>query len=260
MTPKSRRTILTLAGLGLGYAGLRAAVLNWPQSLVYEPLAAPAGFRRLQGGSSSGAFDPLVGLSAPDAPSTRAAKDRMRADVLRAPCAALYGTLTLTPDQVPIASFSDYFCPFCRVQTEQIADLVARSPDTLAVAWHEMPILSDMSNGAAKLALAAKRQDAYVAAHARLMRIRFRDSPQFLEDFSRDLGLDHNRLLRDIQSPGLARELAVSAAVASALRFVGTPALVVGHTIVQGQITEKTLRRIIEDVRASDWHNACMGG
>jgi hypothetical protein len=40
--------------------------------------------------------------------------------------------------------------------------------------------------------------------------------------------------------------------------FVGTPALVIGRTVVQGQISDKMIRRIIELEREEGWNVACV--
>lgn len=110
---------------------------------------------------------------------------------------------------------------------------------------------------AAQGALAAKRQDAYVDFHRRLMRAPFQTTPEYLEALSDAIGVDHAQLRADMTSEGVRREIAESSALAKTFRFIGTPALVVGRTVVQGEIDDATLERLIERERADGPIGAC---
>ena len=160
--------------------------------------------------------------------------------------------------RIPLASISDYYCPFCRVQTKSFADMTSKMPDQVAIAWHERPLLGDSSNLAAKAALAAKRQGAYVAFQERLMTSPFQATPEYLARMSEDLGVDGEQLVADMESPEVARELENSAALAQVFAFVGTPALVIGRTVVQGQVSDRMIRRIIDLEREEGWDVACV--
>ena len=131
-------------------------------------------------------------------------------------------------------------------------------PNEVAVAWHELPLLGDSSNLAAKAALAAKRQGAYVTFHERLMTTPFQATPEFLSRLAGDLGVDEERLVADMESPEVVRELENSSALARVFAFVGTPALVIGRTVVQGQISDEMVRNIIELEREEGWNAACV--
>jgi protein-disulfide isomerase len=54
-----------------------------------------------------------------------------------------------------------------------------------------------------------------------------------------------------MNSRATAAAIARTTALAAALGFIGTPALVVGRTVVQGDITRRQLERLIEDERQS---------
>jgi hypothetical protein len=82
----------------------------------FEPIDDPAGFRRIAAGKVSSGVDPWVGLSVPGDRDT--AQRRPPPDL----CDALFRGLA-TPGIVPIASFSDYNCPYCRVLTRRLAKL-----------------------------------------------------------------------------------------------------------------------------------------
>jgi protein-disulfide isomerase len=258
MDPKKRSTLLTIGAIVAGFTAFRTIPSLLPEKLELVSLDAPVGFRKYVAGESSGGFDPFVGMGTPDSAEVvarkKAALERVSADI----CSALYGNLNARNSQIPVASFSDYYCPFCRVQTKRLADLVNEAPDKVAVAWHELPLLGDTSNLAAKAALAAKRQGAYVTFHERLMKSSFQATPEYLTRLSDDLGINPGQLMADMDSAEIAQQIEESAALARLFMFVGTPALVIGRTVVQGQISDKMIRRIIELEREEGWNVACV--
>jgi protein-disulfide isomerase len=156
-----------------------------------------------------------------------------------------------------MASFSDYYCPFCRVQTKRLAELAKSRVAEIAVAWHELPLLGETSDLAARAALAAKRQGAYVAFHDRLMRTPFAAGPEYISLLSDVLGVDEDRLIADMSSEAVAEELENSAALSRVFAFVGTPALVIGRTVIQGQVSDKMIDRIIALEREEGWAASC---
>jgi protein-disulfide isomerase len=226
-----------------------------PRSFDFEPLADPPGFRRIAGGSTSGGFDPFAGLSSP-APERgpRIDPDALRADLCRAVFGAVPGA-----GVVPIASFSDYYCPFCRILTRRLAAIEAETGGAVQIAWHEWPLLGETSETAAKAALAAKRQGAYVGFHEALMRGAFVATPAFLSNLAERLDIDSERMLVDMESAETARAIAESRALARLFAFPGTPALIVGRTVVVGEIDDATLRALINREREDGPLPICAG-
>lgn len=256
--PGSRRNLL-IGGLVLasGYAGLRfgapAVADLLAEDFVFEPMARPAGFRRISGGKSTSGFDPFFGLDGTPDPAMDASIEDVRLRV----CDALYGEDLENDGPVPIASFSDYNCPFCRVLTLRLSEIEEASSGRVRISWHELPLLGEASMMAAQGALAAKRQDAYVEFHRRLMRAPFETTPEYLTALADDIGVDKLQLLSDMESEEVRRELRESSALAKVFGFIGTPALVVGRTVVQGEIDDGRLKRLIERERADGPIAAC---
>ena len=255
--PSSRRN-LVIGGLAIagGYAALRfgppAVAGLFAGDFDFEPIERPAGFRRIAGGDSSSGFNLFMGLDdAPD-PAMAATVARIEGRI----CETLYGSET-EPGVVPMASFSDYNCPYCRALTIRLSKIEAASAGGVRIAWHELPLLGEASMVAARAALAAKRQGAYVAFHKRLMRTPFGATPEYLEVLAEDIGVDETRLLADMQGEDVQRELRESGALADIFAFIGTPALVVGRTVVQGEIGEARLGSLIERERADGPIEAC---
>ncbi len=247
--PSRARRLLVLGGAAAGVAaiwnapGIIRGLL--PQRFAFTPVADPPGFRRLEGGAASGGLDPLAGIGAgrgggaapdPFAPSPEA----LRADL----CAALFQGAQ-AGGAVPVASFSDYRCPYCRVLTGILARVEAEAGGAVRVAWREWPLLGPASLVAAKAALAAKRQGAYPAFHAGLMRGGLIPNPAYLRALAGRIGIDAERMLADMESAAIAREIAETRALADLLGFFGTPSLVVGRTLFSGAIDEPRLRALI---------------
>jgi protein-disulfide isomerase len=215
-----------------------------PEDADFDFAAIPGlpGFRRLDGGAvSAPARDPFAGLRAPGDPP---APEALPPGAL---CAALFGPAPVPQGTVPVASFSDYYCPYCRDLTARLA---ARNDPGLRIVWHELPLLGDASAAAARAALAADRQGAYAALQARLFRARFQPTDAYLAEIGRSLGLDVPRLLADARGEEVARRLSASARAAATLGIGGTPALVVGRTLVTGAISDDRLDALIDRERA----------
>jgi protein-disulfide isomerase len=254
----SRRSTLAFlgvaAGVVVGFQTLPSLLDRFSGMPEFEPLARPEGFRRISGGSSSsGAFDPFVGLEAKeDGPSADTIAE-VEADL----CKALYPDAGDDPSIVPVASFSDYYCPYCRVQMRRLADLAEERDSGVAVSWHELPLLGEGSERAAQAALAAKRQGAYIAFQEALWKTAFQPGRDYLLRLSETIGIDGERLINDMQSRDIAEDIMVSKALSRLFGFIGTPAMVVGGTVIQGEITDAVLRRVVEVEREEGWRRIC---
>ncbi|PVA08999.1 hypothetical protein DC366_16440 [Pelagivirga sediminicola] len=249
-----RNTLAVLATVAAAYAGFWYFPDLGSTELNFEDVQYPRGFRRLSASESSSGFDLFIGMNAMGPDSLADAEARVRADI----CGALYGDDLSETQRVPVAFFTEYYCPYCRVQTRTLAALDARPDSNLRAIWHELPLLGQSSEVAAKAALAAKRQGAYVAFHERLMKSSFVATPKYLQALARDIGVDHQRLITDMRSAPVTEELENSAALARVFGIFGTPALIIGRTIIQGQIDEKTILRVAEMEIEEDWTSQCQ--
>ncbi|WP_299821783.1 DsbA family protein [uncultured Jannaschia sp.] len=246
---------LVLAG---GYGAIRLGAAAYGRlagtASAFEPMDRPEGFRRFAGGSSSsGGFDPFLGIGAVDdaGPLVETAEVETRL------CDVLYDGRTGADGIVPIASFSDYNCPYCRVLTQRLA-AYARAEPGVGITWHELPLLGEGSRAAAEAALAAGRQGAYLSFHERLMGNPFQPTEGYLRTLARDLDIDGNRLLADMRGDAVAREIAESEALGRLFAIIGTPAIVVGRTVVQGAVDIETVEALVEMEREAGRVPGCV--
>jgi protein-disulfide isomerase len=146
--------------------------------------------------------------------------------------------------RVPIVVFLDYRCSYCRT----LSGILSKLPnDHVWVVYKDWPVLGDSSVLAARAAVAAHAQGGYLAFHARLMASRLVPTASYLEDLASSQGLDVSRLRVDMNSARTESVLRQTSALASTLGLIGTPALVVGRTVVQGEISRSQLNRLIDD-------------
>lgn len=234
----ARRALLAGVAVAAGVAGL-PPLIRWLRApeLRYAPLPGLPGFRKLSGGAVSRGDPMLIGLEG-------AADAATRAEV----CTHLFDT-PASAERVPIAYFSDARCVYCRVLSPRLHDLADSAP--VRVTWHEWPLLGPVSRRAAQASLAARRQGAYRVFHDRLMGSPIVPNDAYLRRIAGDARIDADRLLRDMQSEAVRRELARTARIARAFGFIGTPALVVGRTAMLGALETWQLRRRIAAEQAS---------
>jgi len=149
---------------------------------------------------------------------------------------------------VTIVEFFDARCGYCKQLQPAIDQLLRRQPDVRLV-LKDLPILGPNSLLASRALLAAQRQGKYAELHDALMKLREDPAEPVLKREAERLGLDWARLRRDMDDPAVARRLQENTRLAGALRIEGTPALVIGDTLVPGAVDLATLERLVAEAR-----------
>ena len=190
VAPRSwRRRILIAGGLLAVTVWVIAAprlTSIWPSRLTYRDLPRLTPFRALEtAGALSTSAGLLVGLEPATSPD--AAQEARIAAVRADLCAALFGPQTDT--RLPVAFFSDFNCPNCRVLDAILLDYDAANPGTLRIIRHELPLLGAASTIASQAVLAADLQDGFQAMHDRLMRTRMVTDLNFVVAIAESVGL-----------------------------------------------------------------------
>lgn len=149
---------------------------------------------------------------------------------------------------VTLVEFFDYNCPYCRRMAPVMADAEA-ADGQLRIVYKEFPILGPDSVFAAQAALAAHRQERYVAFHQALMGINGKVDKETVLATATELGLDLDRLRADMESLEIQSAIDRNLALAQALRINGTPGFVIGGEILRGATDLETLRSLIQRAR-----------
>jgi len=148
-----------------------------------------------------------------------------------------------------IVEFFDYACGYCKSMVDVMIDLVEANKDVRLV-LKEFPILNPESERAARTALAVARQgaDKYRAFHVALMRAKALNGT-IVERAARDAGADMSRLKRDLALPVIDETIAANHALARRLGISGTPAIIIGDSLVPGAISAEALGRMVAELR-----------
>ena len=184
----------------------------------------------------------------------RAAEQRLRAEAairenaeaLRAhPMSPVSGN---TEGDVTVVEFFDYQCGFCKRALPTMEDLL-ETDGNVRVVWKEFPVLGPVSAFAARASMAAARQAKFLPFHLALMRESKLSEDKVLEVAGRT-GLDMDRLGQDMQDPAIGANLDETRALAQKLGIGGTPAFVIGETLVPGAIESARMKELVAETRS----------
>ena len=174
-----------------------------------------------------------------------AALKQKRDEIARDPGAPVAGN----PDgDVVVVEFFDYRCPYCKQVAERVIE-TAKKDGKVKVVFKEFPILGPESVFASRAALAAQRQGKYVEYHVALMRLKEKLTDELTLRVAQSVGLDVERLKKDMASPEISRYLEKNTDLAEELNIRGTPAFIVGDKLVPGAIDVPTLEKLIAEAR-----------
>jgi protein-disulfide isomerase len=147
---------------------------------------------------------------------------------------------------VSLVEFFDYRCPYCKQTQPALEKLLARDP-RLRLVYKELPILGQVSVTAAHAALAAERQGKYEAFHRAMMAARGNITEATVLQVARSVGLDLDRLERDMAAPEIDKAIAANVKLADALDINGTPAFVIGDRMIPGAVDLAGLQQLVAD-------------
>jgi protein-disulfide isomerase len=149
---------------------------------------------------------------------------------------------------VTLVEFFDYRCPYCK-QVQPGIEKLLRDDHQLRVVYKEFPVLGPESDLAAHVALAARKQDKYDAFHAAMMATTGRIDEAVIYRVAASVGLDVDQLKKDAKAPEIDQLLKANLNLATLLDIDGTPAFVIGETIIPGALDYDGLQQLIADLR-----------
>src|SRR5579864_1427293 len=149
---------------------------------------------------------------------------------------------------VTIVEFFDYRCPFCK-QVEPALDALLREDKKLRVVYKEFPVLGEASTFATRMALASRAQGKYAAFHRAMMAAKGDLNDDFVLKVAASVGIDIGRVKAAMDSPDIERIIQDNLDLADALYIQGTPAIIVGTTMIPGAVDIAALRRAVAAAR-----------
>jgi protein-disulfide isomerase len=151
--------------------------------------------------------------------------------------------------RVSVVEFYDTRCPYCRAMRPELAALAQQDPN-VRVVFKDIPILGPNSVIEARALLAAQRQGGYAAMQAAIMSDSGAPTDPDLRATATRLGMNADRLMRDMNDPAIAARLAANTALAQSLGVNGTPAIVIGNQLIPGAISLSDLRKLVDQAQA----------
>ena len=150
---------------------------------------------------------------------------------------------------VTVVEFFDYQCGYCKAVQADTQTLI-KGDSKLRFVLKEFPILGPASVVASKAALASRGQGKYVEFHNALMAQRGQLDEAVIMRLAKSVGLDTDRLKKDMDSPDVLKVIAANQALAEKLNIRGTPAFVFGDELVPGAIKLDDMKRLTDAARA----------
>jgi protein-disulfide isomerase len=149
-----------------------------------------------------------------------------------------------------LVEFFDYNCHFCKGALPDIAKLMKENPD-LHVVLKDFPVLGPGSVEAARVAAAVRNQlqgDRFWDFHYKLLGMHGPIGKKEALAVAKEMGLDMDRLEKDMASAEVGAGLKETMAMADDLQINGTPTFVVGDSVVVGAVGYDELKTKIDAV------------
>ena len=155
---------------------------------------------------------------------------------------------------VIMAEFSSYQCGHCRAMNSVVDKLMKENAD-LQVIFVNWPIFGNEAVNAAKMALAANKQNKYYALHSAFMQSQESLRPEVADKIATTTGLDLKKLKADMNDGVVDAALKNNFQLAEKLKLHGTPTFIFANqsltkfSIVPGQASEEEMIKAINEVR-----------
>jgi protein-disulfide isomerase len=152
---------------------------------------------------------------------------------------------------ITIVEFTDYNCGFCKNATPWVMNQVDDRRSDIRVIVKESAVRGANSELAARAALAASRQGKYREMHIALMKVPANAySPEIIERIGKSVGLDVERMKRDMQDKSLHDLIAQHVSEFDQAGLEGTPGFFVNGKFVAG-FDQQSLEALISEARDS---------
>jgi protein-disulfide isomerase len=134
--------------------------------------------------------------------------------------------------RLTVVEFFDYRCGYCKLAAPEVVKLIGENPDVRFV-FKEFPIFGEVSDTAAKVALTRQGKAKGVQLYQALMGEKALDDAA-LDRHLAEVGIDPAAARKDAQHPLIERQILDAHVLAEAMKIDGTPAFIVGDTMIPG--------------------------
>jgi len=155
---------------------------------------------------------------------------------------------------VVIVEFFDYNCPYCKVSLDPMLE-AAKADGKVKVVFKEMPILSEDSITAARVALAAKKQGKYEDVHRAFMKYRGKLDEKTIYRLAGEAGANVELLRKESLGTDIDKQIRKSTELAHALGVSSTPTFILADAkggaarIISSALEASSFRQLIDITR-----------
>lgn len=149
---------------------------------------------------------------------------------------------------VTLVEFYDPRCPYCRRVLPEIDELLQKDKN-LRLVYKDIPVLGPPSELESRAIVAAQAQGGYLKMQTALMKNPAQPSVQMIKDTARSLGLDGDRLARDMMGDAVTKRLQSNLDLAKSMKVDGTPVFVVGESFIQGAVPVAAIADAVAQAR-----------
>lgn len=150
---------------------------------------------------------------------------------------------------VAVIEFFDYACPYCKAVEPRLEALLS-SDKGVKLVLKEFPILTPESLIAAKASLASMKQGKYAQFHRALMAYKGQWQSSAIFDTAKSVGLNLDRLRKDMAAPAITDEIIANFNLARSLRIFQTPGFIVDNHILTGQSAQIDFPAVVAAARS----------
>ena len=148
--------------------------------------------------------------------------------------------------KITVVEFFDYRCGYCKVSAPEVLKLIAENPDVRFV-FKEFPIFGGESNLAAQVALSEPAKPKTLKLFEAFMAEKALDAAS-IDRHLRAAGVDPAAAKAAGESAAVQKHIADTRELAQALAIEGTPAFIIGDTMIPGADIA-ALRAAIEEAK-----------
>ncbi len=152
---------------------------------------------------------------------------------------------------VTIVQFFDYTCGYCKMSQVHLGKFLEEDKNVKLI-YKEFPILGQDSAEVSKIALASHLQGKYVPFHNALMDSKERPSVEVALKIAKEVGLDVEKLKKDMGSEKIQKTIQNNRDVAEAMGARGTPTFVIGGKLYPGALPVEQLKKAVAEVREAE--------
>ncbi|TRW97665.1 DsbA family protein [Paracoccus sp. M683] len=155
------------------------------------------------------------------------------------------------PDgDLTMVEFIDYRCGVCRRFNQEVQDLV-EADGNIRFILKEFPILGQDSDVSSRFAVAVKQiagDEAYMAAHVRLMELRAGATLDALSKIADEIGVDAEAVLAAMNTDAVSDVLRSNHQLGEKMAIQGTPTFVIGGELLRG-VPQAGLTQTVQKIR-----------